>query len=259
MGELKLYLYKALISVLTQPGCLEVIGGVILCRAMGALKGLKAVGRVVFGWLYKLCGGEFSTSPTDVSSHILTVGDVSRYTEVVSMLDHLLLELDCARVNVVQYHNGENFSLSNPMFKLSVTYEALAPGFIATAQEMNNVSVSTIPVFFRPLFLSGPSEIAGVKEEHGCKKPGTCKLRDIPLRLISYTRETLKIGTLRLIMDKFGIEKMFACPLVSPTGAMIGAMTIHYHDQTGADERVKKAFCDICKTQQYLQTILYKK
>lgn len=253
--DLKFYIYKAILSVLCEPTYLHIIGGVVIGIAIGMIKWLKNLLRVASGKIYTLCGGDVGG---DRDRHVMTEEDVKMYTEIFTMLENLLTTLDCTRVSVLQYHNGDNFSLSNPMFKLSVTYEAIANGIAPTVKELSDISVSTIPSFFQPLFLPD-SHIPGVKEEKFCSKADGCQLRELPFKLISYTQNKLKLGPVRLTMERFGVEKMYACSLITPTGALIGALVIHYRESEGADASVKKHICEICKTQQYLQTILYRK
>lgn len=210
----------------------------------------------VLGWLYRIVQEE--EDKKNPKQHQLTMKHVHENSEITTLLEQLCVKLDCARVCVLQYHNGENFSLSNPMFKISTTYEATAPGFASVAPLLTHVPISTIPVFTSALLTPHLPVIAGVKEEKFCPKGGVCELRDTPMRLVSFTRDNLKLGRIRLSLEKFGVEKMYACSLITPTGGLLGAMTIQYHDITHADENVKKNICEICKMQQYLQTILWK-
>lgn len=250
-------LYKAVLSVLCEPTAITAIGGVLLAFGSGLFRGMKKVLKHVLGWLYKSVGGEEEVREKE--PHQLTLKQVRVNNEITTLLEQLCVKLDCARVCVLQYHNGENFSLSNPMFKISTTYEATAPGFAEVAPLLTNVPISTIPVFTSALLSSQFIPMAGVKEEKFCPKGGVCELRDTPIRLVSFTRDTLKLGRIRLSLEKCGVEKMFACSLATPTGGLLGALVIQYHDITHADENVRENVCEICKMQQYLQTILWKR
>lgn len=259
-------LYKVLLSVLTEPTYLTAIGGFLVAFGAGVLKRLRWIAKALFGALYRAAGGEVTEEVQEGEkvdtrdTHVITIQDVHRNNEIMGRLERLLIKLDCTRVCVLQFHNGETFSLSNPMFRLSTTYEATAPGFASTCSELKNIAVSTIPVFVNALVLPTPDIIPGVKEEKFCPKGGVCELRDTPIRLVSLTTETLKLGRIRISLEKFGVAKMYACVLTAVNGGLLGAMTIHYHaDIERADEKMKEHFCEVCKTQQFLNTVLYKK
>ncbi len=50
------------------------------------------------------------------------------HSRVHELLTELRVQLDCARVQVVQFHNGGNFFDGNPMAKMTMTHESLANG-----------------------------------------------------------------------------------------------------------------------------------
>ena len=50
------------------------------------------------------------------------------HSRVHELLTELRVQLDCARVQVVQFHNGGNFFDGNPMAKMTMTHESLRNG-----------------------------------------------------------------------------------------------------------------------------------
>lgn len=63
--------------------------------------------------------------------------------EVQSMLQELRKSVDCDRLNVFQFHNGEKFIGTGDSFKrLSNTYEVCAPGISSEVQVVQSLPIS---------------------------------------------------------------------------------------------------------------------
>ena len=64
------------------------------------------------------------------------------HTQIHERLTELRCITDCARVTLVQFHNGEYFMDGVSMAKLSCTHESLTKGVSSTAHSITNVLIS---------------------------------------------------------------------------------------------------------------------
>lgn len=69
------------------------------------------------------------------------------HSQIHELLTELRVKSDCARAQIVQFHNGEYFMDGISMKKLSLTHESLAKGVSRETGKMSNVLIS----LFTPL------------------------------------------------------------------------------------------------------------
>ena len=70
------------------------------------------------------------------------------HSRVHEILTELRVELDCARTQIVQFHNGGNFFDGNPMAKITMTHESLRNGI---SPESRNWKDLQLPLMFHLL------------------------------------------------------------------------------------------------------------
>lgn len=260
-SDTELTLYKAVLETLCQPEALTALGTAVFGLGAYFNKRVKKLIKGVITALYKFAvGGEEKEQEGSAGEpHVLTAQFSQDTTRIQDYLEELQDRLDCARVSILQFHNGARFSLSNPVFKCSTSFEAISEGFAPSSPMMREMLVSIYTTFISPLMLSTAPPLPGVKEEPLCKNPnGGCPIVDVPLRIISYRRDDLRPGPLRIVMHDLGMEKMYAILLSVPDKGPVGVLTIQYHDETDADKMMTENACELCKTKQYIQSILYR-
>lgn len=268
--ETEFALYKALLQVLCEPTLLTTVGTALVAIGAYFSKSVKIVLRNIFKGLYRMLGGGELKDPDKLddkkteekpagSPHAVTPEFVQDASRIQNQLDELQGILDCSRVSILQFHNGVRFSMSNPVFRFSTSFEAISAGFAASSPKTRDMLVSINMTLVNPLMLTVPITIPGIKEEAFCKKNTEgCALVEVALRLVSYTRDDLKPGPVRLLMEELGMEKMYATLLSVPDKGPIGILTLQYHEMEGSDEIVAKNICEICRIKQYIQSLLYK-
>lgn len=256
-------IYKAVLEVLCKPEAITALGGGILAAFAYFNKRVKTMLKRIITALYKFIIGnenkeEDKKGLTDGEPHVLTEQFSHDTDRIQRYLDDLQDMLECSRVSILQFHNGARFSLSNPVFKCSTSFESISAGFAPSAPIMKDMLVSIYTTLINPLMLTPAPQLPGVKEEKLCKKPTEgCELADIALRIISYTRDDLRPGPVRMAMHELGMEKMFAILLSVPEKGPVGILTIQYHMEEEADKLMQTNVCEICKIQKYVQSILY--
>lgn len=267
--ETEFALYKALLQVLCEPTLLTALGTAIVAFGAYFNKTVKIVLRNIFKGLYHALSDKEekpkepdSTEPAAQPAntpHALTPEFTKDASRIQNLLEELQGIMECSRVSILQFHNGVRFSLSNPVFRFSTSFEAISAGFAPSSPKTRDMLVSLNMTLINPLMLTVPITIPGIKEEAFCKKNTEgCALAEVALRLVSYTRDDLKPGPVRLLMEELGMEKMYATLLSVPDKGPIGILTLQYHDMEGSDEIVAKNICEICRIKQYIQSLLYK-
>lgn len=121
----------------------EIAVTVLTAGAILALKGLR---RTALSWLKKLLVGWVS------EGHQLDSKTVARDQAVHDYLTELRLELKADRAQVWQFHNGNTFSNSNPIWRLSCTHESCRLGISHEIMELQGILASTMTPIASVLF-----------------------------------------------------------------------------------------------------------
>ena len=83
------------------------------------------VAGIIFSWpLLKLA---LKTKKKYTTTHLSTQY-FQHHGKVHELLTELRVELDCARTQIIQFHNGGSFFDGNPMTKMSMTHESVRNG-----------------------------------------------------------------------------------------------------------------------------------
>lgn len=247
--------YSLIIQWLKDPAVLSTIGGAF--AAVGALinKGVMAIVKKIGKYIKSIF---IRKGPI---CHPIDEEYSRGGLELNRILEKLRLKLDCARVSIIQFHNGHKFSLSNPVFKLSATFEALSSGFVPTYNHVRELMVAPFINIVAPLILSNnPVNVPGVYEIDKCKKDsdfGSCQKSLLPLRILKINRDELAFCSFRTLMETLGVEAAYAVLLTSPDGGPIGLLLMQFYKREGSKEKVQTATCDICSTKHTIQNLLY--
>ena len=78
-------------------------------------------------------------------------------------LHDLLKKLEAFRITICQFHNGDNFMMSNHSWKVSCTHEALDPGARATFMETQSLPISHMSDWVGPV-IDTDMKVSGVIE-----------------------------------------------------------------------------------------------
>lgn len=247
-------IYQLILEILNSPEVLNVLGGLFISIGTVAYSIIQKPLEKLKKWLI----GVFDTANT----HVLTEDYTTSAMEIDSIISDLMDKLNCARVGIIQFHNGSFFTLSNPIFKMSLVYEALANGFAPAARYIRDVLVSTMITFVGPMMMERAEVTpSGVKNVRTCKKwddPSSCPLSKYPLRILKFTKEELPFGPFRCTLELIGIEVLYAVLLKVDETKPLGILTIQYHDAKIADTNVEAKLCDICAATHNIQELLHR-
>lgn len=246
-------IYEYILQVLNSPDTLDILGSLFVSIGAVILGVLKKPIEKLKNWVVSC----INTAGT----HVITEDYANSAIEVNNIISDLLDELDCARVGVIQFHNGAFFTLSNPIFKMSLVYEVMANGFAPAARYIRDSMVSHMISFVGPMMLERAKiTTSGATQENFCKKwedHDSCPLATNALRIVRFEKGKLPFGPVRCVLDIIGVEILYAALLKTEETKPLGILTIQYHDAKIADQNVKDHICDICSALHTLQELLH--
>lgn len=147
----------------------------------------------------------------------LTNTYASLYRDVNVELIELRSKLNSSRVEIFQFENGSRFSLSNPVWKITQSYEVVAHGIQYCADCIQRVQVSHLLELVEPFFFDEVKTpgIDLVKDSEDCK-------------IAKYDVD--KIPPCRLKYEKInrGVEIFYESSLKDKNGAIFGLITVGY-------------------------------
>ena len=121
--------FSIVLQLVKDPAVLNTIGGIIIAVGAAANKSVTNFFSKVWHWGSK----KFRKSNVPVYHEVTT--EYSRGgLQILTLLVNLRANLGCARVSILQFHNGHRFSLIDPVFKMSTTFEAIEKGFVPTSE-----------------------------------------------------------------------------------------------------------------------------
>lgn len=248
--------YAIVLQLVKDPAVLNTIGGIIITVGAAANKGVINFVKKIWGWATK----KFK-KPEGPVCHPVTLEYSRGGLQVLTLLENLRARLGCARVSILQFHNGHRFSLSDPVFKMSTTFEAIEKGFVPTSEYIRELLVANYINIVAPvLLIDNPVVVPGVFEVDRCvkdEKMAACQKAATPLHIMKINRDELAFCAFRTLMDNLGVEAAYTVLLTSPDNGPIGILLIQFNKLEGSKEQVQKATCEICSLKYTLQSLLY--
>lgn len=74
--------------------------------------------------------------------HSISGKNIKIHSELDEILTEFRLLTDCARISIIQFHNGEYFYNGSPILKFSMTHESCARGVSSTIQKIQGYYLS---------------------------------------------------------------------------------------------------------------------
>lgn len=248
--------FSIVLQLVKDPAVLNTIGGIIIAVGAAANKSVTNFLSKVWRWWTK----KFHRANVPVYHEVTT--EYSRGgLQILTLLENLRAKLGCARVSILQFHNGHRFSLSDPVFKMSTTFEAIEKGFVPTSEYIRELLVANYINIVAPILLiDNPVVVPGVFEVDRCMKDeklAACQKATTPLHIMKVKRDDLAFCAFRTLLDNLGVEAAYTVLLVSPDNGPIGILLIQFNKMEGSKEKVQKATCEICSVKHTLQNLLY--
>lgn len=248
--------YSSVLQLIKDPVVLNTLGGIIITAGAAANRSVINFFSKVWSWwtkkFHKTNGSGYHELTTEYSRGGL---------QILTLLENLRAQLGCARVSVLQFHNGHRFSLSDPVFKMSTTFEAIEKGFVPTSEYIRELLVANYINIIAPvLLIDNPVIVPGVFEVDKCvkdEKLAACQKATTPLHIMKIKRDDLAFCAFRTLLDNLGVEAAYTVLLTSNENGPIGIMLIQFNKLEGSKEKVQQATCAICSAKHTLQNLLY--
>ena len=123
------------------------------------------------------------------------------------------------RAYVIQFHNGSEFLLSNPVWKLTCTHEVVRPGVTYEAGNMQGLLVSQVSDLISPILL-GESDTPGITMSPTCGDcPDNKRCQSAHKSVCVVTTSALPHGWVKHWQESRGASQVVMCGLSSPRGA----------------------------------------
>jgi len=129
--------------------------------------------------------------------------DPNLHGSVISALEFTMSETEADRVYVMEFHNGENYFSGKSQQKLSCTYEVVSEGISCEYTKLQNIRVSNMH---------------SMVQEIAKEKPFLCDSIDGYSEDISF----------KSFLQEKGVKSMFAQPVKSLNGKILGIIIIEY-------------------------------
>lgn len=183
--------------------------------------------------------------------HSPELEDMVRYGSIDAMLAVMQDNTKTDRVSICQFHNGESFSVSNPIFKFTCSHEFITPGVRPAAGVVQRLIVSNFMDLIGPLY------------SDSLLRPGAERLElDVsqfdngaPPRIIKYRASDMSFTQTRYLFEGLGVEVMYSLPLYDKKGRLMGAINFQYLNEV-SDSFNEVDIRDLCDKAMRLQYIL---
>lgn len=209
---------KNALAIFTDQTFMQVVGGLLVAYITYSIKCVR-------GYLYKVCK---NIAKNMVLKPGFNESCIATYTEINSDLAVLRTALSASRVSIYQFHNGDKFTLSSPIFKLTCSHENVSHGLVPDSKIMQYVLVSTILEFVAPLMEScaGHKGVSEVEFEDECKG----------FRMLKFRIAEMEYERFHHIMEQQGASSVYAAMLYAKDHkSPIGILCIQY---TSPDDSV---------------------
>lgn len=182
--------------------------------------------------------------------HLPGPEDLARYYSIDSMLAVMQDNTQTDRVSICQFHNGESFSVQNPIFKFTCSHEFLAPGVRPASDPVKRLIVSNYLDLIGPLY-SDNYLGAGITKFDTSSSGLSYNTDDV--RIIRYETDKMKFSATRYLFESLGVDVMYSIPMHDNKGKLIGAINFQYLNQiTDTFAQVDlKDLCDKAMRVQY--------
>lgn len=191
--------------------------------------------------------------------HHLDAKHMKQYDAIGDDLFSLRLFADAARVAVYQFHNGDEFTLSNPIFKVTCSHERVRNGLTFDADIIKFMLVSNFMDLVGPL-MDPSRNTAGVTSIDACEKVDdikACNIIGLPLRILKYQVKDMPYSQFKYVMESQGVTVLYATLLYSKDrNHPIGILGIQYQDDAVHDSFIKDNICAICDITMRVQFLL---
>ena len=211
--------------------------------------GIIAAGIALAIALYKLARKGLASAIRSLLRHEYPGREfVKQNKEIYTAIVEMRALVDADRGYVIQFHNGHEFLLSNPVWKLTNTHEVVRPGITYEASNIQSVLASRVSELIEPILLgdfSGDGVFHGSKCET-CKFASRC---DSGKKWVAVVQvDELPAGFSKFFLENQNIKTVIECGMANKHGAF-GLVGVDFCGQPITDEKQLAEICQrVCHT-----------
>lgn len=204
-------------------------GSEAVCCAIACAAAMcfKKVRRWVFDMLsrkVRISMGQWQLGQT---IHVISENDLKSQKSIQDNMAELRGIFGADRVTFWQFHNGTSFSMANPQFKASTSYESCDNSAEVESTHMDGVLVSTLTQVVCPVYGSCDDSKPYVTEvDVQLKKVHTHKV-------YRFDVDTMDTCVFTNLMKESGIKTVYATAVADTDNNPLGILTVQFSNHTG--------------------------
>ncbi|MEG1542892.1 MAG: hypothetical protein RR382_00010 [Tannerellaceae bacterium] len=173
------------------------------------------------------------------------------HIKIGDALTTLLEQTRADRATLYQFSNGEYFSTSNPMWKITCSVEKIEKGLAFESGVVCKELASSMLEFVAPI-IDPSAKVPGVTVEK-CGS-GNCNLFKSGLKIRHYDIFMMPYCRYKRLMDELGTSHVYAVPMLV-NNKTVGILAVQYMADTPS-ENIPNRACSICTAMRNVQFYL---
>jgi hypothetical protein len=178
--------------------------------------------------------------------HKIEKKDIEKYLRINSLLSILLDNFKADRVSIYQFHNGSDFSLANPIWRVTNTHEVVRDGITPKMDIMANRLVTGLIPVVAPLITGECKEFPGVIKIENCE---SCKFKcQNNKHSFWYLIEDMRPSNIKYFFEEKGCKQILVTNICTPQGNIIGWIGVDFCEKlTDIDRSLMNKMPDLCE------------
>lgn len=243
LEELATKISQVMKSILTDSATAEWVSSIVVLIVISLFKNVRDG---VFRFLKRVFNIHTALNATSIKP-------LTKINETMTVLRNVL---NADRVSLYQFHNGESFSLANPIFKLTCSHEIVKKGLCYESEKIKAVCVSNLMDLCSPLISTVVSD-KSVKELRyceNCDNPKSCPVLPGALQVLHFDVDQMQYSYFKHVLSENGVQHAVATLLYSSNKKPIGIICAQYMGKEMPIKNKKHicAFCDVATSIQFV-------
>lgn len=234
------------------------LGTLLGLLGMAMLFALVTVVGKIRDWIFRKALDSFRYNS------ILTKNAIHTSRQVNRLITGIRESLDCSRVLVFQFHNGDVFLRADHSWKLSATHEVVADGVTVTARENQNILASQVIDWIDPIISGEVEETEGCSVIERCiRDQETCPVSASGHRVYRYDVPAMRPSASRYMAQEQGVGAAYVIPLNAPgrkkgeVGPVMGFLSIQFRTLSDLEKSdFEDSLCPVCRSAEEIEFLL---
>jgi hypothetical protein len=137
-----------------------------------------------------------------LNKHRMLKDHIDQNSNVYTALEYTIEKLNCDRVHVFEFHNGDTYYSGGSQQKFSSTYEVVRDGVSSECVRLQNLRISSFNTLIKDVIDKDIFVCPNINE--------------------------IKSGTEREHLEKQGVQSVYSFPIKTLTGKIVGILSVDY-------------------------------